>query len=638
MSDMPHEESDRYATILQDGLALHRQGRLDEAAEHYERVLARFPAHPGTLDLHGVLLHQLGRDEEAIKFLYSALSMEPGNAGFLNHLGGCQRAIGQLDGARRSFERALITRPAMPEATLNVAVVLEQLNRYEEAEKAAREAIRLAPESVDARLALSLILRRQDRVREAAGVLTETRRNCPPDARVFETLAQHFTTFGDKPAADNAALRAVLLEPNTKKAYVFFKEASGQVKWAHRLVCVEPDDALLWTNLSNHLLIAAENAASERTAMRAVVLSPALLGGYVNIATSAMRRFDLDRARTAAYRGMKITPDEPRLAICASECERSRGNLVKGLELYERRMYLDDALPRLGLPPAWDRARSLDGPLLVCAEQGVGDEFIFLSCLPDLLADVENVVVECDARCLPLFRRSFPKARWIARTLRQPRPGYAVWDYRGATAPIKPLAHIMAASLPAYARAGLERPAMENGYLCVAPGEATAWRSWLKTLPDRPKVGISWRSGVVDLLHAPYYFTAEMMLDALGPQSATFISLLYTDATAEIAGVHASRGATIHVPPGLDQRDELDRLAALIAQLDMVVTADTSVCAMAAACGVRTIRLEASYMLLSNGRDALFENVYPCRDTEVPFDRARILRRASQKYREWTTL
>ncbi|MBM86677.1 MAG: hypothetical protein CMM47_11735 [Rhodospirillaceae bacterium] len=83
------------------------------------------------------------------------------------------------------------------------------------------------------------------------------------------------------------------------------------------------------------------------------------------------------------------------------------------------------------------------------------------------------------------------------------------------------------------------------------------------------------------------------------------------------------------------QRDDLERLAALIACLDIVVTVDTSICTVAAASGIPTIRLEASYMTLTSGRDAFFKNVFPCRDIDCAFDRTEALRRASEKYREW---
>jgi Flp pilus assembly protein TadD len=635
LSSMTQAEADRYSALLREGLALHRSGQLTEAAALYIQVLDKFPNHPDTLDLHGVLLHQAGQNGAALDFLNRAVQARPEDAGFHNHLGACLRALGLLDQARQAFTTACTLRSDMPEAALNLATVLNQLTLYEQAETVAREAIRLAPAGVDPRLALVVALNRRERHRDAAAVLMAARRSLAPDIRVLEQLAQQFSVLGETQVAGDAARRAVLFQPNTSNAYVFLNELNSKIAWARRATHLAPGDWRLWTNLSNLHALANENGATIHVARHAMVLSPGNGTAYVNMTTSAMRIFDLTLARSIAYRGMAIDPGLHVLAICASECERSRGNIAKGWALYERRGLLSEALPRLGLPPAWDRVGPPDGPLLVCAEQGVGDEFIFLNCLPDLLSIADDVIVECDQRCLPLFQRTFPTARWIPRTVRETRIGHHAWDYRGGTRNLKSSSHIMAASLPALFHAGAGRPAAKNGYLRVDPEEAAAWRSWLASLSGLPKVGVSWRSGVVDPLHEQYYFTPELLLDSIGASTATFISLLYADTTEEIAGIRKSHDTVIHEPPGLYQRDELDRLAALISELDMVIAADTSVCAMAAASGVRTIRLEASYMLLANGADALFENLYPCRDTEVPFSRDAILRRASGKFNEW---
>ena len=52
-----------------------------------------------------------------------------------------------------------------------------------------------------------------------------------------------------------------------------------------------------------------------------------------------------------------------------------------------------------------------DKRLLVYAEQGLSDQIMFASCLPDLLPQVGGCVVECAPRLVPIFRRSFPAAR-----------------------------------------------------------------------------------------------------------------------------------------------------------------------------------------------------------------------------------
>ena len=219
------------------------------------------------------------------------------------------------------------------------------------------------------------------------------------------------------------------------------------------------------------------------------------------------------------------------------------------------------------------------------------------------------MIIECDRRNIALFQRTFPSIRCIPRTVREIEPGRHAWDYRAERTRLAPARYIMAASLPALFGAGMGRPAVKGGYLRVDPGESAAWRAWLASLGSRPKVGLCWRSGLVDAVRADFYFAPSMLLKGIGHPAVSYVSLMYVDATDATDTLRETLGTVIHQPPGLYQRDELDRLAALISELDVVVTVDTSVCSMAASCGVRTIRLEASYLMLANGRDAFFDNL-----------------------------
>jgi len=53
---------------------------------------------------------------------------------------------------------------------------------------------------------------------------------------------------------------------------------------------------------------------------------------------------------------------------------------------------------------------------LCACRTGVGDEIMFASCLPDVIAEADLCIVECDKRLIPLFARSFPKAQVMERT------------------------------------------------------------------------------------------------------------------------------------------------------------------------------------------------------------------------------
>src|SRR3546814_7664818 len=69
-----------------------------------------------------------------------------------------------------------------------------------------------------------------------------------------------------------------------------------------------------------------------------------------------------------------------------------------------------DAVQRVGGPPRWDGSSLAGRTLLVGADQGVGDELLYASCIPDAIRAAGRVVLECDQRLVGLFRRSFPGA------------------------------------------------------------------------------------------------------------------------------------------------------------------------------------------------------------------------------------
>ena len=64
--------------------------------------------------------------------------------------------------------------------------------------------------------------------------------------------------------------------------------------------------------------------------------------------------------------------------------------------------------------------RAIDGPLLVSGEQGLGDQILLASMLPDLAERVCEITVEVEPRLVPLLIRSFPELNIVARGGRAP--------------------------------------------------------------------------------------------------------------------------------------------------------------------------------------------------------------------------
>jgi ADP-heptose:LPS heptosyltransferase len=72
---------------------------------------------------------------------------------------------------------------------------------------------------------------------------------------------------------------------------------------------------------------------------------------------------------------------------------------------------------------------------------------------------------------------------------------------------------------------------------------------------------------------------------------ATFVCAQYAATNEEIAALQEMSGRKILVPEKLDQKNELDRTCAMLAALDMVISAPTAVSWLAAGAGVPTLKL-----------------------------------------------
>ena len=133
--------------LVQQALDLHRQGRLDQAAELYVRILAQEPANFAALQFLGVLRGQQGRHAEALRLMEAALRVQPQDFGALANFGQMLMATGRLKEALDAFDRALAIRPDFFEALYNKATVLARMNRFAEAVSVFDKALTLRPNS-----------------------------------------------------------------------------------------------------------------------------------------------------------------------------------------------------------------------------------------------------------------------------------------------------------------------------------------------------------------------------------------------------------------------------------------------------------------------------------------------------------
>jgi hypothetical protein len=221
--------------------------------------------------------------------------------------------------------------------------------------------------------------------------------------------------------------------------------------------------------------------------------------------------------------------------------------------------------------PRWDGGDLTERSILAYREQGLGDEIMFASCLPQLIERAGHTIIECSDKLKPLFERSFPRATVLSQD-------------NAAREKVEADCEVPLGSLPLYFRQSADHFPAHAGYLRADPARLAAWRAKLDRLGPGLKVGISWRGGTYKTRSPLRSIDLRDWEAILSVPDVSFVSLQYTsDAEAEIAALEQSSGRrVVHWPEAIADYDET---AALVGALDLTISVCTAVVHLAGALG-----------------------------------------------------
>lgn len=215
------------------------------------------------------------------------------------------------------------------------------------------------------------------------------------------------------------------------------------------------------------------------------------------------------------------------------------------------------------------------GTVLIYGEQGVGDEIMFASCLADVMK-TNKVVFDCDSRLESLFDRSFDCEVYGDRFKTQSRAADQHFDYQCA---IGQLPYFYRRSDDAYPG---------DPYLKPDPEQVIMWRALFDSFKGK-KIGVAWRGGLKSTGEKRRSLEIED-LEPIFNDKDTFISLEYKPVSDEIAEKYNLKRYNATAKGGI-----IDDLAALISQLDYVITSCTTVVYVAGAIGIPCYVLTPSH-------------------------------------------
>lgn len=509
--------------LFQRAFSAHQAGKLEEAKALYLRVLKSTLADMETLYLLGTAYSQTEDYDQATLYLQRALKLNPNHVESLNNLGLTMKGQRKPREALTYYRRALALSPDYADAHNNVGNALELLGELDEAEPHLRRALELNPNHADAYCNLGLVLNGKDRFEEAVQCFLRGIQLQPDHAISYDYLGQIYKTWGRLDQALACFDKAVMLSPNTYSPH-------------------------------NN---------------RGAVLEE--LGRY-------------DEALMEYQRAAEILPDDTMARWNQAFLFLRQGILDRGWEAHEMRLQLGGQVSIRFPYPEWDGS-SLEGKtVLIYAEQGLGDEIMFASCIPDVIASAAHCIIECAPRLGTLFKRSFPTATVVA----SPRMEVG-WLLDVPKIDVQ----VAAGSLPRFFRPTIESFPQRRGYLQADAQRVDHWRSRVALLGPGLKVGICWRSGLSVGERHRYYSDLTQWGEIFKVPGVHFINLQYGECAEELREAQEKFGVPITVFQDIDLREEIDESAALMSTMDLVISAATVVVEIAGAQGIEIFRIDA---------------------------------------------
>ncbi len=579
---------DAEAWFLRGAVHGHR-GEFAESVACLRRAIALQPQAAVAHYNLGLALFQLGDYAASAMSLQEAVRFNPASAETLHDLGNVYQAAGRIDEAIATYQRALALQPGFANAHYNIAQALIKQNRIPEATEHLLFFLAQNPAHVEARLLGADLLYRQGQLKESAEHYREALRLRPGQAAAHVNLGNVLSKLNDLDGAMTQYQTAIACQNDCTDAYYNLGNAClarEQFDDARRhyetTLSLSPAHSLAWNNLG--LVHQRQGLPEEaiRCYQRALDIKPDGIEPRLNIASLARDDMRLEDALAALDKAVELQPDAPGPHRERAILQLFMGNLEHGWEEYEWRWQGGEGMvPRSFSYPLW-RGESLTGKtIFVHAEQGVGDEIMFASCFPDLIARAERVVIGCAPRLAPLFQRSFPDAI-IHGGAQNENPAWL--------AELEPIdVQVPAGSLPRYFRRTLGDFPARLRYLVADAARIQEWRTRFMSLGEGLKVGISWRGGHLPRVARRRSTTLDQWAPTLfGIPGIRWINLQYGLRDDELEKIREQTGVTIHHWPDADPLKDLDDFAAQVAALDLVISVDNATVHMAGALGVET--------------------------------------------------
>ena len=566
------------------GVIAHQARKTDVGVQLVQKALEIEPNSAAFLNTLGFLLRLERKHAEAVAALRRAVELRPNYGEALNNLGIALSESGQPDAAIAAYEAALKANNAFPEVLNNLGNVLARSNRLDEALARYEEAIAIREDyseawsnKGDALFARGKVKGHADRIAAMACYERSVDIN-PQNVESWIKLGTSRHAEEKYVEAEAAFRKALRLSPNHLRGlstYAITLEKLGRLTSAashlRHVLTIAPDDVGALKGLGHVTLKLGNSVEAKHVLARARDLAPADPDVLYSYANCLLRMEQLQPAMDLYLRVRELQPNQARGTFAPAAVLLMDGQYEKGWAAYESRYAMSAFKPNVPniRERLWDGSDLNGRTLLVHVEQGFGDTIQFCRYLPLLqqkLGTGGKIVFLCEKEVFRLMKTLGGVDDLYH--LRQEN-GQIVFDVQ---IPLLSLPHRFGTTLDTVPR--------NIPYLSV-PEAAARQQGLPKSKDGVIKAGIVWTGRPTHSDNLYRSIPLKELADLFQIDGVDFHSLQVGNGVSDLKP-YLERGNVFD--HSADIKDFADT-AAILKDLDVLISVDTAVCHLAGAMG-----------------------------------------------------
>jgi len=509
--------------------SLHFKGEFDQAETIYLQ-LQKLEPWPQLSELLGILYLQGERYQEAIEQFKVCDQKNYSNADLLFNYGKCYSSLGGQEQAIELYGRALKLDPNHSNSVYNLANLYKGIEDFKRAKEYFKKDYELEPK-VDTCCALGEIHERE-RDLDAA-------------------LEMYYRGLEIEPNNPLPKLRIsiALQKRNTSAPIIDFSEFNTIFKFCREIMSEFPDNAICYALLGDMYLLLGNLSESIAHMRKSIALDDTFATSHTALGCQLLMIGEFEEGFKEFYWHAQVTDyDTGTVArsVAGSTKKDWNGEVYAGMRL------------------------------LVTSEQGIGDQILHFQCMPSLVAKGVRLIISVNHKLVPLFVRSFPDVEVYPDCYPIPDNVEDQVDFQTS---ILGLTQCLVRSLDDIV--GVPR------YLSACEEKKSQVAQRYLQYEGCLKVGISWSSNSTST-GSSKTIPLDWWHDLLSLEGVQFVSLQYGTVGEEIAEVNEKSHTNLIMDGVINITDDQDSFAALLENLDLVITISNATAHLCGALGVNT--------------------------------------------------